>query len=157
MYLHFFRKRTSAASVTKQCQIWLTGHKSHLTEKHMISETFFPNQSWTEDTKPNTTETDMHQYIERYYDTKARFGCRIHCLASKWAGSIVTVAGPARDNSVSEVVKSLRMYQWQSFTHYEMHTCTQNSSILSTVPSMLWCCWLGGRKGIRPSHHLLLQ
>ena len=29
-----------------------------------------------------------------------------------------------------------------------------NNSLLQVVPSVLWCCWLGGRKGIRPVNKL---
>ena len=31
------------------------------------------------------------------------------------------------------------------------HVCSLNSTdSLKCIPSVLWCCWLGGRKGIRP-------
>jgi len=55
---------------------------------------------------------------------------------------------------VADVFKQLKSPYWEVCRFYKVVNSFSNNN--NNVPSVFWCHWLGGRKGIRPEKNLLV-
>ena len=72
--------------------------------------------------------------------------------------AIIATAFPYAATAISVIAIAYNCITTQYHTHTHTHTHTRFTALLDcvqdTYPSVLWCCWLGGRKGIWPVKNL---
>ena len=131
--------------------IWLTNYSIIMTQLHIDFMHYYSAQICIQnlradkakvDLKVTAWNTNAHQCIHTNYQ---------ECINSQHTLSGYKVACTAVSTSNNQVTLKTDRCDWLTVSKTALTLLTQYCDTNTLImPSVLWRCWLGGRKGIRP-------